>query len=351
MLLHIIPNTAIDKNYADTGGTKGIKIFYDFFKSNRIDYEDLVAPDRSDIELLALLKETDLSKYTDVFIHYTSFLRSIKYIKRNYPNINVIVRSHNAEFPHWLHHSVSWLKFGNVIEAVKLFLISFLKLRGDFVSCRVADYVLVITPWELAHYWKYFPKKCNLIYVPFYSAETPLGGNGVEVLERELTCTCLLSTNISPFLIDAAQNFQRLVKGLDGRLPEWTFKISGNNDGIKRGKNENVEFTGIVDDPVGLQKNSKVIAVLSDYGFGFKTKILEAIENGCFVLVSKKLFFRLPLEVRKNCLEVDVNDIESFERALIGLETKIAKKSNVNRLLKATAFKNLLPIVSSSSHA
>jgi len=340
MLLHIIPNTANHKDYSDTGGTKGIKIFYEYFKYKNIDYEDLVAPNRSDKELLKILKNKDLTKYSDIFVHYTSFVGSCKYIKRKYPNINLIIRSHNAEFPHWIHHSLSWLKYGNLIEAIKLFLISFIKLRGDIISSRVGDYLLVITPWELDNYWNLFPNKCKFLYIPYFSPESFIEKTYNKLYERDLICTCLLSTNKSPFLIDAAQNFQNLVESLENKLPDWTFKISGNNDGIKRSQNKNIIFTGIVDDPIKLQKDSKAIAVLSDYGFGFKTKILEAIENNCFVLVSSKLHSRLPPEVKKNCIKVDIQNNNSFEYALKSLES-ITNENSINQSLKDQAFKNL----------
>lgn len=340
MLLHIIPNTANDKNHSDTGGTKGIKIFYEYFVDNNIEYEDLIAPNRSDKELMKILKSMDLKKFSHIFIHYTSFVGSLKFIKKTYPDIIVIVRSHNAEFPHWIHHSYSWFLSGNWIEALKIFLISFAKLRGDIISSRLADYILVITPWELENYWKLFPNKCNFLYVPYFSPQQTIQRNISDFSDRDLICTCLLSTNKSPFLIDAAKNFQMLVEKTEKDLPNWIFMISGNNDGIKRSKNKRVIFTGIVDDPIKLQRETRVVAVLSDFGFGFKTKILESIENGCLVLVSKKLFDRLPDAIKTGCIRVNIEQPKTFFQGLKKAELSYSK-SEVNQFLKGVAFKNL----------
>ena len=49
---------------------------------------------------------------------------------------------------------------------------------------------------------------------------------------------------------------------------------------------------------------------------GFKTKLLEAICSGCFLLVKKQLYSRLPSQVQRFCLVVDVHSVQSFRDAL-----------------------------------
>jgi len=79
---------------------------------------------------------------------------------------------------------------------------------------------------------------------------------------------------------------------------------------------ERIETLGYVEDPFALLGRARAVAVLSDLGFGFKTKILDAISSGCWVLTTRRLRARLPLEVQPWCLEVDVGSRQSFEAAL-----------------------------------
>jgi hypothetical protein len=55
---------------------------------------------------------------------------------------------------------------------------------------------------------------------------------------------------------------------------------------------------------------------LSDLGYGFKTKILEAIMAKTYVLLPGKLYDRLPLEMRPFCRVVDPKSADSFLEAL-----------------------------------
>ena len=50
--------------------------------------------------------------------------------------------------------------------------------------------------------------------------------------------------------------------------------------------------------PLSLLAEARVVAIPSDLGMGFKTKILEAILAGCWVLVTEDVQRRLPDAVR-----------------------------------------------------
>jgi hypothetical protein len=103
---------------------------------------------------------------------------------------------------------------------------------------------------------------------------------------------------------------------------------------------ERIRATGLLDSPYEILAESRAVALLSDYGFGFKTKFLEAVMSQCYVLVTTGMYKRLPPEVRQFCFEVDVNSIESFENALAGCQEPFPDV-DVNGQLREIAFSAL----------
>ena len=125
------------------------------------------------------------------------------------------------------------------------------------------------------------------------------------------------------FPLDAAQGFSRCVRSLGST--SWRFALTGSTRVADRWKavtethvrvDERIERLGYLEDPFELLGRARAVALLSDLGFGFKTKILDAIESGCWVLTTRRLRRRLPEEVRPWCLEVDPDCGHSFRAAL-----------------------------------
>ncbi|MBA2531929.1 MAG: hypothetical protein H0V23_07465 [Nocardioidaceae bacterium] len=71
-----------------------------------------------------------------------------------------------------------------------------------------------------------------------------------------------------------------------------------------------------MDSPMELLATSRAVALLSDYGYGFKTKLLEAIIAGNRVLVTPGLYRRMPRILDPWTLCVDLRDPASFAEAL-----------------------------------
>lgn len=79
------------------------------------------------------------------------------------------------------------------------------------------------------------------------------------------------------------------------------------------------------------------MAILSDYGFGFKTKILDAILHSCYVLLTPGLYNRLPDVIKQFCLVVDPKDSNAFRRALESCLNPFPEV-DANALLRSQAF-------------
>jgi glycosyltransferase involved in cell wall biosynthesis len=126
----------------------------------------------------------------------------------------------------------------------------------------------------------------------------------------------MLSTRINPFLLDAGKRFARLVDGLGPACPGWGFCVTGDCPPEALALPARVRNLGFVDSPFAVLAESRAVALLSDYGFGFKTKILDAVRHGCYTLTTRKLYRRLPAEVRPYCVVVEDESAGAFARAL-----------------------------------
>jgi hypothetical protein len=136
------------------------------------------------------------------------------------------------------------------------------------------------------------------------------------VKDKENLCVCMMSTIPGPFLFDAAKNLSDLVFALDGDHDQWKFAVTGDISSWPIALSSRIKMTGFLDNPVRILAESRALALLSDYGYGFKTKILDAIVCKSYVLVTKKLYERLPDGLRPFCIPVDTNSVDSFKNAL-----------------------------------
>jgi glycosyltransferase involved in cell wall biosynthesis len=138
------------------------------------------------------------------------------------------------------------------------------------------------------------------------------------IKDKKSQCVCMMSTTLAtlPFLLDAAKRFVNAVNMLGRECPEWSFYITGDFPAHVLTLPGRVKRTGFLENPFEILAESRAVALLSDYGFGFKTKLLDAIKYKCYVLVTKGLYRRLPSEVQPYCIVVDPSSANSFRGAL-----------------------------------
>lgn len=153
-------------------------------------------------------------------------------------------------------------------------------------------------------------------------------------------CVNLTSSNTeNPFLIDATKNFFTLVDQLNGKNQEWEFYSTGdaNHYDMRPGR---AQWTGYLASPYELLAQSRAMAILSEYGYGFKTKILEAIHTKNYVLMPENLYHRMPDILYPYCIPVDLHSVDSFQAALEKCREPFPE-SNVNAEFKRLAFDEL----------
>jgi hypothetical protein len=336
VVLHIIKESAVDPKHAFLGSTKDIRSRTEYFLAKGIQVDEIVAVQRSDSYLLNLIKERDLSCYKAVLFEYPFYPHSIHYIKTNYPNIIILVRSHNAEFIHNLHKIQSRGIWTNFKSTIFLFRLAMLKLWREYKSAQYADYILSITTWEKDHYWRFLTNMKKVKVVPYYLAEKYMPSIP-EKLPKNKQCVCLMSTDPNPFVEDAADNFIKMVDSLGDRRTDWQFYITGAAFAKKSTEKSRIFLTGMLNNPFEILLPSSAVALLSDYGYGFKTKLLDAVICRCHLIVTKGLYNRLPPEVQQYSHVVDLNSAVSFEDALVK-SVELIKSEDVNMFFKHQAW-------------
>ena len=338
-VLHVFKDIVKDPRQVYLGSTKDIRARSDFLTAACIAYDELAINQDHDPDSAVLRAFADLAvdQYATVIFEHSIFPKSIQYLNANYPQLNILFRGHNAECYHRLHYALGALKYDSLMEALKWVNASLRKYNEDARCARYADHVLSITAWESEHYWPRFTSSAKIITAPFYLTDFYLNAIRRKTPPRSKRCVCLMSTFIGPFLYDALHHYQQLVSKCRRLLPDWDFDVTGKIPKKWRKRAPDLNYLGLVDSPLDILCASRVMCVLSDLGYGFKTKILEAIMCGCYVLVPGKLFKRLPREIKPFCKIVNLKKPESFAKALD--ETlKPFPDFDPNAKLKATAF-------------
>lgn len=321
-VIHLVPDGVADPRHLYIGSTKDVRGRTEYFKARGIPFDEILVKRRSDKWLLGRLQGMDLNQYTAAIFELTRYPTSLRFLRQHFPQLKLLSRPINAEFYHRLHHLWASIPNPKIPQAIKTMKTNLLILRSslyrlwlDYVCAKRSDYILSISQWDKENYFKYLAGTSKVKNVPYflpnsYSQLIP------PMVEKKQQCVCLMSTAFNPFLLDAAKSLARLVERLGRQCPEWNFVITGDLPANTLTLPERVTPTGFLDTPFTILAESRAIALLSDYGFGFKTKVLDAIQNKCYVLVTRKLYQRLPVEVQPYCIVVDKHSVDSFKSAL-----------------------------------
>ncbi len=334
-VLHIIPDTARKPRYFFLGSTKDVQCRTEYFQARGIAVDELVAADRSDRDALSQLRRTDLARYSAAVFELALFPRSMLYVKRHAPHILRVFRPGNAQLLHQLDgmrarrdhfHPYPWKVLAE-------------RTLHDLACARLSDVILSITDWESEYYWRRIVPRSRIRDVTYF---VPSLYDRTEArTEKGLLCVCLTTAIAgTPFMLDATRTFARLVRGLGEECQAWSFSVTGDLTGYGVDLPGRIEATGYLDDITPIMNRARAVALLSEYGYGFKTKVLDAIRYGAFVLVPQGLAKRLPLEFRPYVIPVDTRSVSAFKQALLMAERPFPP-GDVNAELRRRAFVRL----------
>lgn len=333
-VLHVFKSVYTLPKQHFLGSTKDIRGRTEYFHDRNISYDELLVDGKDNYRRhIAGYMKDKLHEYSAVILEMTFSPDAASFIRRHAPNTKVLVRSHNAELLHrwdWIRAAKLWqYSAGMLARPIRNFLF-------DYLCGRRADYVLSIDRWETNHYWRRFADESKLKYVPFFLPEQYLSDLPRRT-SKKLRCVNFTSSIPNPLIIDATKNFIGVVRNLNGRGKEWSFCITGDQSKFHVNSCQRIHWTGYLESPYEVLAESRAMALLSDYGYGFKTKILEAIMAKAYILMTEGLYKRIPDEVRPYCKPVDIRSVDSFENALEQCK-KPYPEGNPNKQFRDQAF-------------
>ncbi len=348
-VLHILGDKSWKPEFKYLGSTKDIVGRRDYFAARGIECVELQVKGRHDYLCLELLQAMDLSDVDAVLMEHPRYPRSMKYLRRTHPGARLMIRGHNAELIHQVHTAYAYLEsgVGGSKWRWKRFRMTMRNLwdrfRFDLASARLSDYVLSISDWETDHYWPWFTARRKVVTAPYFVPESYVFRPPAN-LEKVSRVLCTMSADWTPLAHHAAKVLVEVVKASPPEpLKNWKFMITGDlgkhRDSYKSLKSGGrIDVAGNVDNPFKVMMQSRVLAHLSNLGMGFKTKLLDYVSCGGWVLLPRKLYERQPPEIRPFCIVVDPVGPEGLVRALQAAKAPWPDNSHVNDALRERAY-------------
>jgi hypothetical protein len=348
-VLHVLGDKSWRPEYKFLGSTKDIVGRRDYFAARGIECVEMLVKGRHDYICLEQMRAMNLSGFDAVIMEHPRYPDTMRYLRATYPDLRLIIRGHNAELIHQVHTAWAYWKSGLSgwrwrLKRVRMSLKNALdRLSFDIACARLADHVLAIADWEARHYWPWITRRDKVLTAPYFLPEEYLIAAGPEA-EKIKRCVCAMSADWSPLAHHAAKTMVDLVKAMPPeRVKGWKFTIIGDlgkhRDAYKPLKSGGrVSVAGNLANPFEMTMKSRALAHLSNLGMGFKTKLLDFIYGGGWVLIPKTLYGRQPDEIRPFCIVVDPLTPKGFAKALKAAERPWPSSEGINERLRERAF-------------
>lgn len=325
-VLHVFPDSVLEPGQAHLGSTKDIRGRTQYF-ADRGMIVDECAHERSAAGMRGAVSRVRPETYDLIVVEFPLSGWAIGRLRRRWPTALLLTRSENAE----LLHRRDWIRaMGPSVSAAKLAVRTVLNVVAEIWAAHRSDAILSISEWETRHYWPKLTTSAKTWWLPYYVPDAYLDELQSSDSMKRLDCVCLTSTKSNPLIEDSVRGFQRAVSQ-SPEVEEWRFLVTGEASGVAT--SSRIENTGLLASPGDLLRGSRAVVLLSDLGFGFKTKLLEAIVAGNRVLVTPGLFRRVPEVLHPWTVEVDLDAVHSFTEALT-LAAEPAPTGDPNRALR-----------------
>lgn len=316
VIVHLVPDFVNNDEYG-AGNWKAAE-------ASRISLEKL----GGDLRVLQIDSNSPLSclaslprEVTDFYIEYSFFPELLVRLRAHFPDARVHVRTVNAEalqyFVRQRRRSVDVLRPGLWKGTARI-------LWRDMRSRQLAHSLAGINEWDDKYYWRLLPGKSKVDWVPYYSP-WPMLRPQVAVgswADREPTVVSF-GGNFDPSGEANFRNFDRLATGFaDLSQEHWSFVLTWWSQWHDRVPevSPNVTIVRNLEEPWDLLCKVRALAVLTPYGYGFKTSIVDGLAAGCHVIVHPRLAPRVPNEIRALCLIGDPavpEDVKRLTKALV----------------------------------
>ncbi len=342
-VLHIVPFTYFEKEYEFLGSCKDIDGRQQYLKQCGAPF-DTFSHLKDRYKLIDEFSFFDLPDYTHVIVDLSKSAEELSSIRKKWPNAKLIIRSHNPE----VSHRLDYFRAEQRLESVKgsrwaaLSNVSLFYKRERGVV-KYADTILHIETQNTVGYWRTLGFRGEVFTTPYYTTNRYLDATH-ECSQRNKQIVCLASSHPGPLIAEMVANFHCIVEAMDGRLPEFSFYATGDLPKRIRQRDisSRVRHLGVVDDVLALLNQTFAVAVTSDLGRGFKTKILEAIVCGAWVIVTPGLMKRMPDVLKPYCAVLDMeNPGDSLTRIIDDLFAREWPTGDPNAVLREESYRAL----------
>ncbi len=344
----MVPASYVEPSLHYLGSTKDIAARVQYYEDRGIEHE-ILAHGKTAPEILEAMATVSLDNFSHVVLEKASFGPVVRFIRDRAPNTRIYIRGHNAEGQHRLDYVRASLRIPRRRGLSNVASLSRNIWRygaRDIMTARAADGVLSICESDTQHYWRRIVGR-RAVTVPFFLSRPYVRAIDRETRRRKLDI-CLLpgSMHPGPLIEHSLNQFFRLLYGgdLTGLQDDgWQFVISGaksKGTPLPRPLKEMGVRWRHFGSPYEMLGRARAAMILSDYGRGFKTKILEAILCRALVLCTAGLYRRLPEQTLPYCVPVDPRRPATLAKALERARGEFPG-GEPNRLLQRVAYERL----------
>lgn len=336
-VLHIVPAQAALPSFRYLGSTKDFLNRWDYFQDRGIDHEVLFHAKSAELAIEGT-RQLPLEEFTHVVIEKAIYPAFVRHLRSRWPHLKLIYRSQNAELPHRMDYVKSaWRAKREVGTVMKTGMIY---IHREWSTLSKLDEVWSISPAEMGWYWRMMGLSGQARLVPFFLPRTYLKEIPAPAPARKI-CLCMTSSHAGPVAREAIRGFFEWMEGEKDNLGDWKFVVTAKPESrdipIPDSLRDHVEYEYYKTPYEGLAQ-ARVVAMLSEAGRGFKTKLLEAVLCGASLVAPKELFDRLPESIQAYTKVVSKSKKGSLLGALDALWAEARPTEGVNEALRRQAY-------------
>jgi hypothetical protein len=364
-LLYLLP-IEYKKKSTSRGTDKDISNMLDYFEHKKIIFKIGYISNNffqlNDFKLfIQILKKKPKMIFFEKYLNF-KFIFYIFLFKILFFKTKIFYRSHNAELFHRYDHLKAFLRSNFILKKnigfffyIKNILVVFLKeIILNFISTKIFS----VNSWEKENYWKYFPAKCEVLH-PFVVKEN-IQLNQKYVLNEFCLVPCALPNNI--IADDQIIEFIKQIEFFSNKKIKYIFtgdiNIELKKFLSKKAQSINIEIYFInekrnfyfenklfkkidlgFNHPLSytnLLRQTNKSLIISELGYGVKTKILELLNYNHKIFVNNVLYKRL-----EDSLQKSVFSINYIKNDFARIYNKCKINQNINYDLKKKYFQTL----------
>lgn len=235
------------------------------------------------------------------------FPKTVKVLKKKFPNLRVIVRAHNPEPLHNFDKFLATWKPKWLKKSIQTY-------YADKKMLKHADGLDTISRSDFNLYWSKISQKEHLKKIrvlPYSLCQKDLksmvkfGFAQHQTYESAVIMGSVGKNN--PLNQKSVSLFIKNISKIKTQLGIINIAATGTFTAAEELKLQKagIKLLGNVDNISYVLEQSDLLIDIGGYGHGFKTKYLDAINNGCKIVISHKYVKRIPLSLLPFFITID----------------------------------------------